>query len=202
MPETLQHALAAARPAREPTYIDGLDATVSEHSSASADDQMGVKGAALGAAHEPTPTKRTIVETLQRELDAADERAHTAEEALVQATSALEALQEQFDALKSEHDDARAAAYQAEHSRLALSKQIATMEQLLAKERNEVARAGHAIMLAKSNAFEAIEAHRAIHETRAPPPPPSSKPPLRCERPPPRMRANRRRSPRSRGCRR
>ena len=107
MPETLQHALAAARPAREPTYIDGLDATVSEHPLASADDHMGVEGAALGAAHEPTPTKRTTVETLQRELDAADERAHTAEEALMQATSALEALQEQFTLGKSADFTAR-----------------------------------------------------------------------------------------------
>ena len=60
MPETLQHALAAARPAREPTYIDGLDATVSEHPLASADDPMGAQGAALCAAHEQLSTLRAF----------------------------------------------------------------------------------------------------------------------------------------------
>lgn len=50
MPPTRQTTLAAEKLALEPTVDDGLDATVSGHRSASADDALGAKGAALGAA--------------------------------------------------------------------------------------------------------------------------------------------------------
>ena len=92
MPPTRQTMLAAAKPALEPTVDDGLDATVSGHQSASADDTLGAKGAALGAAFDSAEADMTIVATLQRELEASESRTHTAEEALSQSASEPEAL--------------------------------------------------------------------------------------------------------------
>ena len=83
MPPTRQTMLAAERLTLEPTVDDGLDATVSGHQSASADDTLGARGAAFGAALESAAAEdMTIVATLQRELEASEWRTHTAEEAL------------------------------------------------------------------------------------------------------------------------